>query len=115
MFGEAVVVCDIDSCQKRFLWTHKEVDLAPHPVIGLVLQARDMEKFPHAFGFERLDSFFRVHFSESEFQSRVHVSQPQRRMEVARDFQSLNLLAELMVSHRQILFSLAIVSSLRQS
>ena len=24
----------LDSCQKRFLWTHKEVDLAPHPVVG---------------------------------------------------------------------------------
>ena len=46
-FGEAVVACDmpeprkfssLDSCQKRFLWTHKEADLAPHPVVGLVLQ-----------------------------------------------------------------------------
>ena len=27
-----------DSCQKRFLWAHKEVDLVPHPVVGLVLQ-----------------------------------------------------------------------------
>ena len=45
-FGEAVVSCDmpepckfpsLDSCQKRFLLTHKEVDLAPHPVIDLVL------------------------------------------------------------------------------
>ena len=25
-------------CRKRFLWTNKEVDLAPHPVVGLVLQ-----------------------------------------------------------------------------
>ena len=24
----------LDSCQKRFLWTHKEVDHAPHPVFG---------------------------------------------------------------------------------
>ena len=24
----------LDSCQKRFLWIHKEVDLAPHPVVG---------------------------------------------------------------------------------
>ena len=24
----------LDSCQVRFLWTHKKVDLAPHPVIG---------------------------------------------------------------------------------
>ena len=26
----------LDSCQKRFLWTHEEVDFAPHPVVGLV-------------------------------------------------------------------------------
>ena len=32
-----------DSYQKRFLWTHKEVDLASHPVIGLVLQVGDSE------------------------------------------------------------------------
>ena len=53
-FGEAVVACDMlepcklpshDSCQKRFLWTHKAVDLAPHPVVGLVLQVGDVEKF----------------------------------------------------------------------
>ena len=30
----------LDNCQKRFLWTHKEVDLALHQVIGLVLKAR---------------------------------------------------------------------------
>ena len=35
----------LDSCQKRFLWTHKEVDLAPHPVVGLVLQVRDTDFF----------------------------------------------------------------------
>ena len=29
----------LGSCQKRFLWTHKEVDIAPHPVVGLVFQA----------------------------------------------------------------------------
>ena len=34
----------LDSCQKSFLWTHKEVDLAPQPVVGLVLQVRDVEK-----------------------------------------------------------------------
>ena len=37
VFGEAVMACDmpkpckfpsLDSCQKRWLWTHKEVDLA---------------------------------------------------------------------------------------
>ena len=43
----------LDGCQMRFLWTHKEVDLAPHTAVGLVLQAGDTEKFPHALGFER--------------------------------------------------------------
>ena len=60
-FGEAVMVCDmhepckflpLDSCQQRSLWTHEEVDLAPHPVNGLVLQVGDGEKFPRALGFE---------------------------------------------------------------
>ena len=46
-FGEAAVVCNmtkpckfpsLDSFQMRFLWTHKEVYLAPHTVAGLVLQ-----------------------------------------------------------------------------
>ena len=46
-FGEAVEACDVakpckflslDSSQKRFLQTHMEVDFAPHPVIGLMLQ-----------------------------------------------------------------------------
>ena len=50
----------LDRCQKKFLWTHKEVDLAPHPVVGLVLQVRDAEKFPQAFGFESLDPFSEV-------------------------------------------------------
>ena len=44
---EAVVECDmpdprklpsLDSCQTNFLWAYKEVDLAPHPVVGLVFQ-----------------------------------------------------------------------------
>ena len=68
-FGEAVTACDmskprkstsLDSCQKRFLWTHEEADLAPHPVVGLVLQVGDTEKFPHTLGFESLDPFFRI-------------------------------------------------------
>ena len=42
----------LDSCQKMFLWIHKKVDLA--------LQVGEMEKFPHALGFESLDPFFRV-------------------------------------------------------
>ena len=54
-FHQAVVACDVpepckflslNNFQKRFLWTYKEVDLAPHAVIGLVLQVGDMEKFP---------------------------------------------------------------------
>ena len=68
-FEEAVVACDmsepckfpsLNSCQKRFLWTHKEVDLVPHSVVGLVLQVGDMEKFPEALGLKSLDPFFRV-------------------------------------------------------
>ena len=50
----------LDSCQEQFLWTHKEVDLAPHPVVGLVLQVGDTEKFPQALGYKSLDPFFRV-------------------------------------------------------
>ena len=37
-----------------------EVDLAPHPVAGLVVQVGDAEKFPQALGFDGLDPFFRV-------------------------------------------------------
>ena len=58
--GEVVVACDmpesrkfssLDSCQKSFLWPHKEVDLAPHPVVGRMLQVGDTEKCSHAHGF----------------------------------------------------------------
>ena len=42
------------------MWTHKEVDLTPPPVVGLVLQVGDTEKFPHTLGFESLDPFFRI-------------------------------------------------------
>ena len=66
-FGEAVVAYDmpeprkfpsLDSCRKGFLWTHTEVYRVPHPVVGLVLQVGDAEKFPDAFSFESLDQFF---------------------------------------------------------
>ena len=50
-----------------FLWTHKEFDLAPHPVVGLLLQVGVAEKFPHVVGFESLDSFFRVSKQDSCF------------------------------------------------
>ena len=65
-FGESVVACDmpepckfpsLDRCQKMFLWTHKDVDLAPHTDVGLVHQVGDAEKFPQALGFENLDPF----------------------------------------------------------
>ena len=49
-------------------------------------------------------------FFFSEPASRVHVSQPQRRMEVTKDLQSLHLSAKLILLHCQILFSLAIAA-----
>ena len=63
----------LDSCQKKFLWTYEEADIAPYPIVDLVLQVEDREKLPHALGFKSLDLFF-LFFSESA--SRVHVSQP---------------------------------------
>ena len=42
------------------MWTHKEVDFAPHQVVGLVLQAGYAEKFPQALGFENLGPFYGV-------------------------------------------------------
>ena len=41
------------------MWTHKDVDLALHPVVGPLLQVGGAEKFPQALGFESLDPFFR--------------------------------------------------------
>ena len=52
----------LDSCQKRFLWTHKEVDLPPHPVVGLVLQVEDAKKFPQALGF-KIPEVYTSHFT----------------------------------------------------
>ena len=46
----------LDSCQKRFLWSHKEVDLSLHPAAGL----RGVEKFPQALDLKSLDPFLRV-------------------------------------------------------
>ena len=57
------------------MWTHKGDDLAPHPVVGLVLQVGVAEKFPLSIGFESLDPFLSFFFF-SESASRVHVSQP---------------------------------------
>ena len=51
----------LDSCQTSFLWAYKEVDLAPHPVVGLVLQVGDAEKLPQALGLSASAS--RIHVS----------------------------------------------------
>ena len=62
-FGEAVVACKFPSlynCKKRFLRTHQEVDLAPHPVVGLMLQVGDTKKSPHALGVEESASSVHV-------------------------------------------------------
>ena len=59
----------LDSCHKRFLRTHKEVDLASHPVVGLFLQVGDAEKFPQALGFKSLDPFFQSQLAGSMFNS----------------------------------------------
>ena len=73
----------LDSCQKGFLWTHKGVDLALHPVTGLVIQGGDAEKFPHALGFESLDAFFpvskqgRCFTATDEDESDKRLSQPE--------------------------------------
>ena len=92
-FGETVVACympepckipSLDSCQKRFLWTNKEVDLPPHPVDGLVLLVADTEKFSHALGFESLDPFFRVR-KRGPYLTAVEED------EATRDLSSLNL------------------------
>ena len=57
---EACKFLSLDSCQKRFLCTHREIDLAVHSVVGLVLRVGDTEKFSDAPGFESLDPSFRV-------------------------------------------------------
>ena len=57
---ETTEFLSLDSCRKRFLWAHKEVDLARPSVAGLVLQVGDAEKFPQALGLESLDFFLRV-------------------------------------------------------
>ena len=63
-FWRGVVACDmpelckfpsLDSCQKRLLWTHKGVDASPQPVVGLVVQVGDAEKFSQALTSEGLD------------------------------------------------------------
>ena len=49
-----------DSCKKRFLWAHEEVDLVPHQAFGLSFQVGDVKMFPQALGFESQGSILRV-------------------------------------------------------
>ena len=55
--------------QKRFLRVHKETNLDPHPVVVLVLQVGDTEKFPQALGFKSLYPFFSSFFFRVNEQS----------------------------------------------
>ena len=59
---EAVVACDVpEPCEFLYLdWHHKEADLVPQPVAGLVLRVGEAEKFPQALAFQSLDLFVRV-------------------------------------------------------
>ena len=66
-FGEPVGACDrlepckfpsIDRCQRKFLWTQKDVDLALQPILDLVLQVREAKNFSQTLGLENLDLFF---------------------------------------------------------
>ena len=50
----------LDSCQRRALWAYREVDLAPHPVAGLVLPVEDAQNSSQALGLENLDPILRV-------------------------------------------------------
>ena len=88
----------LDSCQEKFLWTHKEVDLAPHPVVGLVLQVGDTEKFPQALGYESQDPFFTVSKQGQCFTAIEEDGGDKRLVE-------LELVCKLMVLHRQVLFN----------
>ena len=68
-FGEADVACDtpepckfpsLDSCQKRFLWTHKGVDLAPHPVVKSCAPSRRCGEVPSGIWFRKHGPFIGV-------------------------------------------------------
>ena len=77
-FGEAEVACNmpepckfssLDSRRKRFLCTHKEVDLAPQSVVGLAFQVGDAEKFSSGTWFRKTGSFFQIQQAGSMFHS----------------------------------------------
>ena len=67
----------LDTCQKRFLCIHKEVGLTPHPVVGLVLQVEDTEKFPLAPDLESLGPFF---FKSQQAGSMFHSHRGDKRL-----------------------------------
>ena len=85
----------LDSCQKMFLWANKEVNIAPHSVIGLV---GDTDKFAHAHGFESLD--FLLLFKVSRH---CPCFTAIKEAGVTRDLYSLNLLTKLLMLHRRTL------------
>ena len=63
----------------RFLWTHREVTLAPHSVVDLVLQVENAEKFRRHLAWKVRIFFF---FLSLEADS---LSQPERMMKTTRD------------------------------
>ena len=73
-------------------------DLAPHPVVGLVLLVRDTEKFPQALGYKSLDLFFRVS-KQGQCFTAVEVDGGDKRLV------ELELACKLMVLHRHVLFN----------
>ena len=48
------------SCQKKFLWAHKGVNIAPHPGVGLVLKMEGSKKFARVLCVESLYPFVLV-------------------------------------------------------
>ena len=82
----------LNSGQKKFLWTHKEADLAPNPVASLVLQVGAAEKFPQALGFESLDPNLKVSKQGTCFTSDVpnHPAKPVLGVEEDPTLQSLD-------------------------
>ena len=92
------MTCDMPEscrCQKRSLWTHKEVGLDRHPVrvVGLVLRGGDAEKR------HQLNTWLRK--PGSLFKSQQTGSER---------FVQLNLLTMLMELFRQVLFSQTIAN-----
>ena len=115
-FGEPVGACDmpepcklpsIDSCQKKFLWTQKDVDLALQPVLDLVLQVGEAKKFSQTLSLENLDFFFLSFFlflvsKQGPCFTATEEDGGDKRLA------QHELSCEADVLHRQILFSLAI-------